>query len=144
MAESNPTFVITNNFDLTRSLILEVYAKRWHIENKLAELVSFFNLNALSSPLMVRIHFDILWTIIADTLYHQFARDLRRFEKNTSVSIFKKFINFPGKVVYDGNKFVVKIRKRAYTPVLLGVEKLNKPIKVPWLDNREIEIIWTA
>jgi len=28
--------------------ILEVYAKRWSVENKLAELVAFFNLNALS------------------------------------------------------------------------------------------------
>ena len=30
------------------------------IENKLSELVAFFNLNALSSPVMIRIHFDIL------------------------------------------------------------------------------------
>jgi len=126
------------------SVVLEVYAKRWHIENKLSELVSFFNLNALSSPLMVRIHFDILWTIIADTLYHQFARDLRRFENKTSSSIFKKFINFPGKVVYDGDKFIVKIRKRAYTPVLLGVDKLKNPIRIPWWGNHKIEIIWSA
>jgi len=31
---------------------------------------------------MIRIHFDILWTMIADTLYHRFAQDLRRFENN--------------------------------------------------------------
>ncbi len=31
---------------------------------------------------MIRIHFDILWTMIADTLYHRFAQDLRRFEDN--------------------------------------------------------------
>jgi len=36
--------------------------------------------------------------MIADTLYHIFARDLRRFEKNLAPTIFKKFINFPGKV----------------------------------------------
>ena len=62
--------------------ILEVYAKRWRVENKLAELVAFFNLNALSSPIMIRIHFDILWTLIADTLYRRFAQDLRRCETN--------------------------------------------------------------
>ena len=60
-----PTFVITNNRDLKLEDILMVYAKRWHIEQKFAELVAFFNLNALSSPLMIRIHFDILWTVIA-------------------------------------------------------------------------------
>ncbi|MCP4266227.1 MAG: transposase, partial [Candidatus Brocadiaceae bacterium] len=72
---SNPTFIITNNKDLPMKDILEVYAKRWRVENKLAELVAFFNLNALSSPIMIRIHFDILWTLIADTLYHRFAQD---------------------------------------------------------------------
>ena len=140
----NPTYVITNNKELTLTLILEVYAKRWHIENKLSELVSFFNLNALSSPVMIRIHFDVLWTIIADTLYHRFAQDLRRFEDNLAPTIFKKFINMPGRLVFDGNKFSVKIRKRAHTPILKGVEKLRSPFPVPWLNNMTVEIVWTA
>jgi transposase len=140
----NPTYVITNNKELTLALVLELYTKRWHIENKLAELVSFFNLNALSSPVMIRIHFDVLWTIIADTLYHRFAQDLRRFEDNLAPTIFKKFINMPGRLVFDGNKFMVKIRKRAHTPILKGVEKLKSPFPVPWLNNMTVEIVWTA
>jgi cytochrome c oxidase subunit 2 len=87
---------------------------------------------------------DILWTFIADTLYQRFKQDLRRFEKYTAKSIFKKFIDMPGRVTYDGNKFQIKIRKRAYTPILKSVPKLEKAIKVPWLENKEIEIIWTA
>lgn len=138
-----PTFIITNNKELNLSAVLQVYARRWHIENKLSELVSFFNLNALSSPLMIRIHFDILWTLIADTLYHRFTQDLRRFENHLAPTIFKRFVNMPGKVVYDGNTFSIKIRKRAYTPILKGVEKLNKPTPVPWLHNKSVEIIWT-
>jgi len=140
----NPTFVITNNKNLPLLKVLEVYAKRWGVENKLAELVSFFNLNALSSPLMIRIHFDILWTMIADTLYRRFAQDLRRFEYHQAPTIFKRFVNMPGKVLYNGNKFQIKIRKRGYTPILLGVEKLNSSCAVPWLGNRTIEIVWTA
>ena len=138
-----PTLVITNDKNISMKSVLEVYAKRWRIENKLAELVAFFNLNALSSPLMIRIHFDMLWTMIADTLYHIFAQDLRRFEHNLSPTIFKKFINVPGKVIYDGEKFMIKIRKRAHTPILKDVAKLQKPISVPWLDNKNLEIIWT-
>ena len=140
----NPTFIITNNKDLSMKDILEVYAKRWRVENKLGELVAFFNLNALSSPIMIRIHFDILWTIIADTLYHRFAQDLRRFEANLAPTIFRKFIDMPGRVVYDGNKFEVRIRKRAHTPVLREVEKLQTPFQVPWLSGKTVEIIWTA
>jgi len=58
-------------------------------------------------------------------------------------TIFKKFINVPGKVIYDGGKFLIKIRKRAHTPILKDVAKLQKPITVPWLDNKKLEIIWT-
>ncbi len=141
---SKPTFILTNNWDLPMKDILEVYAKRWRVENKLAELISFFNLNALSSPLMVRIHFDILWTIIADTLYHRFAQDLRRFENVLAPQLFRKFIDMPGRVIYDENNFQIKIRKRAHTPILKELEKLTKPIPVPWLEGKTIEIIWTA
>ncbi len=141
---NKPTFIITNNMDLLMTDILEVYAKPWRVENKLAELVAFFNLNALSSPIMIRIHFDILWTLIADTLYHLFAQDLRRFETNLAPTIFRKFIDMPGRVIYDGNKFTIKIRKRAHTPVLKTVEKLQKPFNVPWLSDKTVEIVWVA
>jgi transposase len=141
---AEPTFIITNNFDMNILDILVIYAKRWHIENKLSELVDFFNMNSLSSPIMIRIHFDLLYTVIADTIYHLFAKDLKRFEKCRAKTIFKRFINMPGQIEYDGNKFTVKIRKRATTPLLLGVEKLNKEIKVPWLANKPLQIIWTA
>lgn len=104
----------------------------------------FFNLNALSSPIMIRIHFDLLWTIIADTLYHQFAKDLRGFDKCRAQTIFNRFVNIPGRIEYDGKGFTVKIRKRATTPILLGVKKLNREIQVPWLRNKPLRIIWTA
>jgi len=139
-----PTFIITNNDDMKVLDILVIYAKRWHIENKLAELVHFFNMNALSSPIMIRIHFDLLWTIIADTIYHQFTKDLRGFDKCRAQTIFKQFVNMPGRIEYDGKGFTVKIRKRATTPILLGVEKLNREIHVPWLGNKPLRIIWTA
>lgn len=140
---SQPTFIIMNDRELTVEKSLETYAKRWRIENKLSELVSFFNLNALSSPLMIRIHFDILWTMIADTLYRRFARDLRRFEHLQAPSIFKRFINMPGRVVYKNGLIQVKIRKRSHTPILMGVQKLAHPFPVPWLNNLPLEIIWT-
>lgn len=140
---AEPTFVISNNQEIKRAAILKVYAKRWHIENKLAELVKFFNLNALSSPIMTRIHFDLLWTVIADSLYHLFARDLPRFEKAGAPLIFNRFVDMPGQVHYDGERINIRIRKRAATPILMGVKKLKTDITVPWLDNRPLRIIWT-
>lgn len=137
-----PTYIITNNENMKIKDVLIIYAKRWHIENKLAELIKFFKLNALSSPLMIRIHFDLLWTIIADTIYHRFAKDLKRFENSRADKIFKQFIDMPGQIEYDGESFNIKIRKRATTPILLGLEKLKKDIYVPWLNNKTVKIIW--
>jgi transposase len=140
---AEPTYVVTNNMGLKIKEILTVYAKRWRIENKFSELASFFNLNALTSPLMVRIHFGILWTMIADTLYHRFAQDLPRFEHERANTIFKRFINMPGKVTYDGRQFIIKIRKRAHTPILMK-QKLMDGVQVPWLDNKIVRVQWTA
>jgi hypothetical protein len=50
----------------------------------------------------------------------------------------------PGRVIYDGDKFLVKIRKRSHTPILKGIEKLQNPFPIPWLDNKTMEIVWTV
>lgn len=79
---------------------------------------------------MIRIHFDVLWTMIADTLYYRFAQDLRRFETPLASTVFKKFINMSGKICYDGEKIQIRIRKLYHTPILKGVEKLKKILKI--------------
>jgi len=88
-----PTFLITNNFEIELETLALQYANRWLIENKFSELVDFFNLNALSSPFMIRIYFDVVMTIVADTLYRLLADDLKRFEDCTPKTIFSDFIN---------------------------------------------------
>lgn len=119
-----------------------MYAKRWYIENKISEGVLFFNLNALNSPLMVRIHFDMIWTMIADILYRCLALDLPRFEKCKAGTIFKKFINISGKVSYDGSMITVTMRKHVHTPIWLTVKKISKPFEIPWLNNTKMQIKW--
>jgi hypothetical protein len=41
-------------------------------------------------------------------------------------------------------KIIIIIRKRAHTPALKEVEKLQKPFRVPWLSGKTVEIVWTA
>ncbi len=122
----------------------EGYLPKFRVyENKLSQLVDFFSLNGLSSPMIIRIHFDLLWTIIADAFYHLFAQNLPMFEKCLAGKIFRNFVDMPGIVEYDGKEFTVKIRKRVNTPILLGMRKLQSRIRVPWLGHRLLKIIWT-
>lgn len=139
-----PTFVITNNHRMDTEDILTCYARRWRIENKISELVKFFSLNALSSPVMIRIHFDVVTTMLADILYKMLTSDLKRFEKTTPKTVFSKFINTPGKVVIDNDNVTVKMRKKAYTPVLKSNEKFRKTWKVPWFGNKNLSYKWVA
>ena len=93
-----PTFVISNNFDFPIDEIVLYYARRWRIENKISKLVNFFNLNALCSPIVIRIYFDVLLTSIADICYRMLAEHLPRFGNHLDKDIFGKFIDYPGQV----------------------------------------------
>ena len=139
-----PTFLITNNFDIELETLALLYANRWLIENKFSELVEFFNLNALSSPFMIRIYFDVMWTIVADTLYRLLAKDLKRFEDCTPKTIFSDFINCRcnGKVV--GDKIIIKMKKKATTPIFKSNDIFQKSYSVPWLGNKKLRYEWIS
>lgn len=92
---------------------------------------------------MVRIHFDLLLSVLASFLYRRLAQDLPRFEHHLAPTIFRRFIDMPGKVRFDGHGFEVRIRKHAHTPILLGVKKLQQPIAVPWLEGRPLRLVFT-
>ena len=139
-----PTFLITNNFDIKLETLALQYANRWLIENKFAELVDFFNLNALSSPFMIRIYFDVMLTIVADTLYRLLAKDLNRFENCTPKTIFTDFINCRCKGEIDGDEIIIKMKKKATTPIFKSNEIFQKSYPVPWLGNKKIRYEWMS
>lgn len=138
-----PTFLITNNSELSIEKLALHYANRWLIENKFSELVDFFNLNALSSPFMVRIGYDVVWTVVADTLYKLLAHDLRRFEDCTPKTIFSDFINCgcTGRVL--GNEVVIRMKKKATTPLFKSQERYRKSWPVPWWGGKEMRYEWS-
>jgi len=139
-----PTFIITNNYDFPLIDAVTFYARRWRIENTISDLVNFFSLNALSSPIIIRIHFDVLLTMVADTLYKLMAEDLKGFENCTSKELFVRFINTPGKVIVDGDNVIVKMKKRAHTPILKSNEVFRKDWEVPWWNNITFKYIWIS
>ena len=137
-----PTFLITNNFDVTIETLALQYANRWLIENKFSELVDFFNLNALSSPFMIRIFFDVMMTIVADTLYRLLAKDLKRFEDCTPKTIFSDFINCSCKGEVLGDEIIIKMKKKATTPIFKSSDIFQKSYTVPWMGNKKLRYEW--
>jgi len=139
-----PTFLVTNNRDVELETLALHYANRWLIENKFSELVDFFNLNALSSPFMIRIYFDVVLTVVADTLYRLLAKDLKRFEDCTPKTIFADFINCRciGEVV--GDEIIIKMKKKATTPIFKSNDVFQKSYAIPWLGNKRLRFDWIS
>jgi hypothetical protein len=106
-----PTFLITN--DITNDLetpvdlLVGTYARRWRVENGIAEAVKFFHLNALSSPILTKVHFDVVLTLMADTLYTMLARRLRGFEECNASKLYRHFVEGKGTVAVDNSHVVV-------------------------------------
>jgi len=137
-----PTFLVTNNFDFPIEKCVELYARRWRIENKIAELVKFFSLNALSSPIIIRIFMDVMLTMVADICYRLFARDICKFEDATPQTIFSKFIDVTGNVEIVDNEIIVQLRKNAHAPILISNPIFKTSYEIPWLNNMKLKYVW--
>lgn len=137
-----PTFLVTNDLRSEIEVLIGRYARRWNVENTIAEAVKFFHLNSLSSPILVKVHFDVVLTMIADTLYYLLAQRIRGFEECNAPQIFRRFIRGKGQVIVDGDDIFVRYPKRAHNPLLRAVPWDKLPDRVSWLGNRKLHLQW--
>jgi len=135
-----PTFIITNDFDTPKELVVGNYGRRWRIENGISEAVKFFNLNSLSSPILVKIHFDVTMTMIADTLYSMLARKLRGFENCDAPKLYRHFVRGKGIVAVDGHEITVTYPRRAHNPILRSVPWHQMPKSLPGLLGAKLSL----
>lgn len=122
-----PTFLISNDLDADVEFLVGNYARRWRVENGIAEAVKFFHLNAMSSPILTKVHFDVALTMLADTLYTMLARKLRGFEDCDAPKLHRHFVQGKGTVSVTGSQVTVSFPRRAHNPILRGVPWQNLP-----------------
>ena len=123
----NPTFLISNDFDINVESLVGTYARRWRVENGIAEAVKFFHLNAMSSPILTKVHFDVALTMFADTLYSMLAKKLRGFEDCDAPKLCRDFVKGKGTVRVTGSDVSVSFPRRAHNPILRAVPWKNLP-----------------
>ena len=133
-----PMVLITNDTKSSAKDIITTYTKRWRIENNIQENVDFFNLNALSSPVIVKVNFDIAITLIANSLYKILAKDIRFFENSKSSKLFRNFIEINSDVEITDDSLIVTFYKKAFTPLLKDWIKDKQSLCIPWLDNKKL------
>jgi hypothetical protein len=135
-----PAFLITNDLDFPLELLVANYARRWRVENGIAEAVKFFHLNALSSPILIKVYFDVLMTMMADTLYTMLARHLRGFEECDAPTLYRHFIQGKGTLEISQGKVNLFYPRRAHNPILRAVPWHQFPRSLPGLDHSELTL----
>jgi len=135
-----PTFLISNDFDAPTELLVGNYARRWRVENGIAEAVKFFHLNALSSPILIKVHFDVIMTMIADTLYTMLAQKLRGFEQCDAPKLYRHFIRGKANLRVKNGEIIVTYPRRAHNPILRAVPWHRFPQPLSWLDNAKLKL----
>jgi transposase len=135
-----PAFVITNDLDAAVELVVGHYSRRWRVENGIAEAVKFFHLNALSSPILIKVHFDVILTMIADTLYSRLAQNLRGFEACDAPKLNRDFVKGKGRIAVRQGQVTVTFPKRAHNPILRNVAWQHLPRQLPWLGDATLNL----
>lgn len=133
-----PMKIITNDFGTKIREIIMTYAQRWRLENNLQENVDFFNLNALSSPIIVKVDFDIAMTIIGNSMYKILAKNIRFFEKAKPNKLFRNFVEANANIEIINNSINIYFNKKSFNPLIMEFVNKNQNIRVSWMKNYSV------
>ncbi len=134
-----PMVLLTNDKESTTKEIITTYTHRWLIELNISENVDFFNLNALSSSVVVKVNFDIAMTLIANTLYKLLVKHIRKFQKAKPKTIFRNFVESRAAINIDKDLVTVKFEKQSFNPLIMDWVKERQNLLVPWMGNRRLQ-----
>ncbi len=131
-----PTVIITNNHELSVKALIEHYARRMTIEERLAEIIGAFHADALSSTVNLNVDLDIMLCVLAQALAALRAR-LPGYAAVTPDVIQRRFLETPGTIITTSDTTTVRLDRRAYSPVL-RTAGLPNDTAVPWWGNRTL------
>lgn len=128
-----PAFLITNDFASPLSEIVKKYARRWLIEQEIAEQIAFFHLNQLGSSIIIKVDFDLTMTLLAHNLYRMLSVELKGFEHCTVGTIHRDFLENEATVVVKDRVIEVALKKKSHLPLLLNTTWMKNVTKLPWM-----------
>jgi hypothetical protein len=132
-----PTVIITNNDELPVKTLIEHYARRMTIEQRLAEIIQAFHADALSSAVNLNVDLDIMLCVLAQALLAALRTRLPGYAAVTPDVLQRRFLETPGTITTTTDTITVRLDRRAYAPVLRTAGLPNDAI-VPWWGNRTL------
>jgi len=128
-----PTFMVTNDFAMDIRDIVKKYARRWLVEQEIAEQIAFFQLNHPSSSIVVEVDFDLTISLLAHNLYRILTNRLPGFERYNVPTIYRNFIENGAFVKVVNNDVTVFLKKKTHLPILFELPWLKEKTWLPWL-----------
>jgi hypothetical protein len=132
-----PTVIITNERDVATRALIERYARRMTIEQRLAEIIRAFHADALSSAVNLNVDLDIVLCVLAQALTAALRQRLPGYHTATPDTLQRRFLGTPGEIINHGPTITIRLKRRAYSPVLRQAD-LPTDTTVPWWGNRTL------
>jgi hypothetical protein len=137
LGHDTPTVIITNDRNSTAKQLIERYARRMTIEQRLAEAIRSFHLDALASAVPLNVDFDVALSVLAGTVCAALRRRLGTgYTAATPDTLQRRFLSTGGTIHTTNDTITVRLDRRTYTPVLRTADIPDTT--VPWWDNRTL------
>src|SRR5262249_47761482 len=108
-----PTVIITNDHDLPTKALIEHYARRMTIEQRLAEIIRAFCADALSSTVNLNVDLDVMLAVLSQALLAALRARLPGYHAATPDTIQRRFLETPGRLITSGNTITLRLARRA-------------------------------
>jgi len=143
LGHEEPTFLITNQLHRTPVKLIERYAQRMIIENRIADGIDFFHMDALSSVVAMKVNCDLQLTLMASSLYRLLGTEIGQgYQMATSRHLFRDFVEATAQVHILEKEIVVQFQKRAHNPLLLAVGFDKKNVPILWLGGKRLQLLF--
>jgi len=136
LGHDEPTILITNDHDRTTKALIETYAQRMNIEQRLAEAIRSFGLDALAGAVPLNVDLDVVLSVLAHTVCAALRRRLPGYATATPDTLQRRFLSTSGTILNRDNQIIVRLDRRAYSPVLRQADIPDTT--VPWLGGRTL------
>jgi hypothetical protein len=141
LGHEEPTILLTNQLHRPPAKLIERYAQRMIIENRIADGIDFFHMDALSSAVAMKVNCDLQLTLMASSLYRLLGSEIGNgYQSATSRHLFRDFVDATAQIAIQEKEITVHFHKRAHNPLLLAAGIHNTNTSIPWLGGKRLQL----
>jgi hypothetical protein len=137
LGHDQPTLLITNRAALPARQVIQTYSRRMNTEQRLAEAIQSFGVDALAGAVPLNVDLDVVLSVLAHTACAALRRRLPGYATATPDTLQRRFLSTSGIIEHHRGYTTIRLARRTYSPVLRQAS-LPETITVPWWGGRTL------